>query len=103
MPYQDAQQPEAESDFTLQTRNPKEMQRERVYAAYHEGRKDRCDGCRYVPFYKRMYPSAKSVFDAGAANCGVMRLLEAKGFEVEGIEFSEWVVKYFLSRFSSWK
>ena len=59
-----------------------EIQRARVYAAYHEGRKDRCDGCRYVPFYKRMYPNAKSVFDAGAANCGVMRLLEAKGSAV---------------------
>ncbi|CAL6331833.1 unnamed protein product [Bathycoccus prasinos] len=39
-----------------------------------------------------MYPKVKSVFDAGAANCGVMRLLKAKGFEVEGIEYSEWVV-----------
>ncbi len=76
-----------------------EIQRARVYAAYHEGRKDRCDGCRYVPFYKRMYPNAKSVFDAGAANCGVLRLLEAKGFEVEGIEFNEWVVNNFCQDF----
>ena len=85
-------------DVIVGNRN-NEIQRERVYAAYHEGRKDRCDGCRYVPFYKRMYPSAKSVFDAGAANCGVMRLLEAKGFEVEGIEFSEWVVNNFCQDF----
>ena len=76
-----------------------DVQRELVYAAYHEGRKERCDGCRYVPFYKRMYPGVHSIFDAGAANCGVMRLLEAKGFEVEGIEYSEWVVNNFCVDF----
>ena len=88
-----------ESTHTLRTPQYKDVQREQVYAAYHEARKERCDGCRYVPFYKRMYPNVKSVFDAGAANCGVMRLLEAKGFEVEGIEYSEWVVNSFCQDF----
>jgi SAM-dependent methyltransferase len=46
-----------------------------------------------------MYPGVKTVFDAGAANCGVMRLLEAKGFDVHGIEYSEWVVSNFCGDF----
>ena len=75
------------------------VQRENIYTAYHEARKDRCDGCRYVPFYLVMYSKTKTVFDAGAANCGVMRLLEAKGFEVQGIEYSEWVVTNFCKDF----
>ena len=79
--------------------NTEELQREKVYSAYHEGRKDTCDGCRYIPFNLRMYPRAKSIFDVGAANCGVMRLLEAKGFEVEGIEYSDWVVNNFYQDF----
>ena len=88
-----------ESTYTLRTPQYKDVQREQVYAAYHEARKERCDGCRYVPFYKRMYPNVKSVFDAGAANCGVMRLLEARGYETEGIEYSEWVVNNFCQDF----
>ncbi|CAL6334286.1 unnamed protein product [Bathycoccus prasinos] len=89
---------------SLNSRTDKDeaTQRELVYAAYHEGRKEKCDGCRYVPFYLRMYPKVKSVFDAGAANCGVMRLLEAKGFEVEGLEYSEWVVKKYCKDFLSY-
>ncbi|CAL6332004.1 unnamed protein product [Bathycoccus prasinos] len=39
------------------------------------------------------------VFDAGAANCGVMRLLNSKGFEVHGIEYSKWVVQNFCNDF----
>lgn len=85
-------------DF-LSSQRDDDLQRELVYTAYHESRKERCDGCRYVPFYKRMYPSVHSIFDAGAANCGVMRLLEAKGLEVEGIEYSEWVVSNFCKEF----
>ena len=87
--------------FNAVTEHEKGIQREQVYEAYHEGRKDKCDGCRYVPFYLRMYPKARSIFDAGAANCGVMRSLEAKGFEVEGIEYSEWVVNNFCQDFLS--
>lgn len=94
----------SESESTLQFHDHHDkvhddVQREQVYAAYHEARKERCDGCRYIPFYKRMYPNVKSVFDAGAANCGVMRLLEARGYETEGIEYSEWVVNNFCQDF----
>ena len=73
--------------------------RERIYAAYHEARRERCDGCRYIPFYKRMYKGVHKVFDGGAANCGVMRELKKKGYEVHGIEYSAYVVERFCPEF----
>jgi len=75
--------------------------RERVYAAYHEARRGRCDGCRYIPFYEHMYRGVYKVFDGGAANCGVMRELKKKGFEVHGIEYSAYVVERFCPEFLS--
>ncbi|XRB17837.1 methyltransferase [Pseudoscourfieldia marina] len=73
--------------------------RERVYAAYHEARRERCDGCRYIPFYRHMYPGVGKVFDGGAANCGVMRELKRRGYEVHGIEYSAYVVERFCPEF----
>jgi len=70
-----------------------------LYEVYHKSRRGRCDGCRYIPFYDKMWPGYKSVFDAGAANCGVLRAMSAKGKHVAGIEFSEWVVDHFCSDF----
>ena len=78
-----------------------EVTREDVYAAYHSARRLRCDGCRYIPFYKHLYANTGSVFDAGAANCGVMRTLRSLGYEVQGIEFSSWVVKQFCGELYS--
>lgn len=73
--------------------------REDVYAAYHSARRQKCDGCRYIPFYQEMYRNKgiKRVFDGGAANCGVMKKLQSLGYEVHGIEYSKWVVDQFCT------
>mmetsp|Transcript_1256 Transcript_1256/g.2921 ORF Transcript_1256/g.2921 Transcript_1256/m.2921 type:complete len:310 (+) Transcript_1256:180-1109(+) len=80
---------------TVPTNKLASASREDVYAAYHRARRLKCDGCRYVPFYKHLYSNVKNVFDAGAANCGVFRALSSLGYKVQGIEFSSWVVKNF--------
>eukprot|EP00976_Prorocentrum_cordatum_P112840 1195600-Prorocentrum_minimum.AAC.1 len=72
-----------------------------LYSVYHQSRKDNCDGCRYIPFYDVLWGGYHSVFDAGAANCGVMRMLKARGKFVRGIEFNQWIVDNYCTDLST--
>jgi len=68
---------------------------------YEIHRKDTfsCNNCQRVLSYIQLYSSAKNIFYAGADDCGAMRILQAKGYKVEGIEESNWIRKNFCQDF----
>mmetsp|Transcript_29560 Transcript_29560/g.49699 ORF Transcript_29560/g.49699 Transcript_29560/m.49699 type:complete len:329 (-) Transcript_29560:1379-2365(-) len=74
---------------------------QQMYSTYHQSRRDNCDGCRYIPFYEYMWSGYQYVFDAGSANCGVMRMLKQRGKTVQGIEFNQWIVDNYCKDFNT--
>mmetsp|Transcript_47598 Transcript_47598/g.90846 ORF Transcript_47598/g.90846 Transcript_47598/m.90846 type:complete len:427 (-) Transcript_47598:263-1543(-) len=58
---------------------------ERKYEA-DRGRK--CSGCKHLRHIHQFYPTARTILDAGAGQCKVVRNLTASGLEAYGTEMS---------------
>eukprot|EP00239_Pterosperma_sp_CCMP1384_P008884 CAMPEP_0197864934 /NCGR_PEP_ID=MMETSP1438-20131217/43369_1 /TAXON_ID=1461541 /ORGANISM="Pterosperma sp., Strain CCMP1384" /LENGTH=651 /DNA_ID=CAMNT_0043483315 /DNA_START=401 /DNA_END=2356 /DNA_ORIENTATION=+ len=82
---------------TLNDPNMREKYQD-MYATYHKQRGANCQqACPMTNYYDHMWGPYKSHFDAGAANCMLVRKVKKSGKMAMGIEFNSFVVNEYCS------